>query len=161
MRAVALDAGASARAFAAAGVLASRANHVLMNPPFNDPARQNNSPDQHRRRAHAAPPGLLSRWISTASRLLQPSGAVTLIWRADGLDLVIAALKPKFGGLAILPVHGMPDQKAIRVLVRATKGSNAPLSLLPGLILNDKKGQPTGEAEEVLRNAKPLALAGS
>ena len=37
MRAVALDAAAPARAFAAAGMAADVASRVLMNPPFNDP----------------------------------------------------------------------------------------------------------------------------
>jgi tRNA1(Val) A37 N6-methylase TrmN6 len=59
----------------------------------------------------------------------------------------------------VLPVHGQPGQAAIRVLVRAVKGSGAPLELLPGLTLNDGSGLPTPEAEAVLRELAPLALA--
>ena len=44
-----------------------------------------------------------------------------------------------------------PDAPAIRVLVRARKGSRAPLALLPGLMLNDADGKPTAEAEAILR----------
>jgi tRNA1(Val) A37 N6-methylase TrmN6 len=40
---------------------------------------------------------------------------------------------------------------AIRVLVRAAKGSRAPLVLLPGLLLADARGTPTPKAEAVLR----------
>jgi tRNA1(Val) A37 N6-methylase TrmN6 len=66
---------------------------------------------------------------------------------------------PLFGAIAVLPVYGQPGQAAIRVLVRAVKGSNAPLELLPGLTLNDGSGHPTREAEAVLREVAPLALA--
>ena len=51
----ALDVAAPEREFAAAGIApGAAAQHVLMNPPFNDPARQNLSPDPNRRLAHAA-----------------------------------------------------------------------------------------------------------
>src|SRR5262249_46373462 len=40
-----LDVMAPARAFAEAGLAAGSCAHVLMTPPFNDPARQNVSPD--------------------------------------------------------------------------------------------------------------------
>ena len=34
-----------------------------MNPPFNNPARQNVSPDPARRAAHAAGDGVLADWV--------------------------------------------------------------------------------------------------
>jgi tRNA1(Val) A37 N6-methylase TrmN6 len=48
---------------------------------------------------------------------------------------------------------------AIRILVRGTKASRAPLTLLPGLVLADRSGQPTPEAEAVLRGGSALPLA--
>ena len=42
-------------------------DHVLMNPPFNDPARQNVSPDAARRRAHVGADDTLARWVDCAS----------------------------------------------------------------------------------------------
>ena len=83
---------------------------------------------------------------------------MTLIWRADGLDEVLAGLGAHFGGIAVLPVHGRADAPAIRVVVQARKGSRAPLALLPGLNLNDEAGRPTAEAEAVLRGAEALPL---
>jgi hypothetical protein len=38
----------------------------------------------------------------------------------------------------------------------ACKGSAAPLSLLPGLVLNRDDGRPSAEAEAVLREGEPL-----
>src|SRR3954467_8726094 len=54
VRTIALDVTAPARAFLAAGLPSDSADRVLMNPPFNDPARTNLSPDPERRRAHVA-----------------------------------------------------------------------------------------------------------
>ena len=50
-------------------------------------------------------------------------------------------------------------EPAIRVLVQATKASRAPLMLLAGLVLNDRSGRPTAEAESVLREGATLPLA--
>src|SRR5947207_5769389 len=52
--AAALDVAAPARAFAAAGLAPESVARVLMNPPFNDPTRQRESPDRRRRLAHAS-----------------------------------------------------------------------------------------------------------
>ncbi len=133
-------------------------DRVLMNPPFNSPARLNASPDPARRAAHAADDGDLSVWIRAAAWLLNSAGTLTLIWRADGLAHVLAALEPAFGSVAVMPVHGRSGQPAIRVLVRAVKGSRTPLTLLPGLDLNDLSGRPTAAAEDVLRHGKALTV---
>ena len=157
--AIVLDVAAPARAFAAAGLGAESATRVLMNPPFNDPARQRASPDRQRRLAHAGPGGTIAAWVKTAARLLRPRGTLTVIWRADGLAEVLRALHPAFGAAMVLPVHGRAGEPAIRVLVRATKGSRAPLALMPGLDLNDRAGRPTAAAEAVLRAGAALPLA--
>lgn len=159
VRAVRLDVAVSSRSFAAAGLQAGGAAHVLMNPPFNDAARQNASPDTQRQLAHVASADTLVTWVRGAELLLAPSGTLTLIWRADGLADVLAALSRAFGAVAILPVHPKPEAAAIRVLVRATKGSRAPLRLLPGLTLNDERGRPAAGAEAVLRAGAALPLA--
>ena len=157
-RAVMLDVTAPADDFAAQGIGPGSADNVLMNQPFNNPARQNVSPDPVRRMAHAAGDGILANWTTAAAWVLHSAGALTLIWRADGLDEVLAALSDRFGGIAVLPVHGRAGAPAIRVVVQARKGSRAPLALLPGLMLNDETGKPTAAAEAVLRGAAALPL---
>jgi tRNA1(Val) A37 N6-methylase TrmN6 len=82
-----------------------------------------------------------------------------MIWRADGLAEVLQALAPAFGAATVLPVHPGEEQAAVRVLVRATKASRAPLVLLPGLVLNDRSGRPTAQAESVLRAGAALPLS--
>ena len=154
--AVLLDVTAPSDAFAAAGLGPGSFDGVLMNPPFN--TQQNVSPDAGRRTAHVAPDGSLARWIDAASWLLHSAGTLTMIWRADGLAQVLSALEFNFGGIVVRPVHGRAGQSAIRVLVKASKGSRAPLTLLPGLDLNDAAGRPTAQAEDVLRHGQALTL---
>jgi tRNA1(Val) A37 N6-methylase TrmN6 len=158
VRAFTLDVGAGEHAFAAAGLATATADQVLMNPPFNDSARHNVSPDAGRLLAHTASGVVLESWVSTAGRLLRPSGTLTMIWRADGLAAVLAVLKENFGGVAVLPVHPRGDKPAIRVIVRAVKGSRAPLSLLSALVLADEAGKPTAAANAVLWDAAALPL---
>ena len=158
VRSVVLDAAAPARAFAAAGLAPESVARVLMNPPFNDPVRQKTSPDHRRRLAHAAPREALTAWIRTAARLLRPRGTLTVIFRADGMVDLGRALDSVFGAIAVLPIYPKPDEPAIRILVRATKASRAPLALLPGLVLNDRSGRPTVEAQSVLREGAALPL---
>jgi tRNA1(Val) A37 N6-methylase TrmN6 len=157
VRAVCLDVVAPAAAFAAAGLAKEGADRVLMNPPFN--ALENSSPDPGRRAAHAATRGSLRQWVRAASLLLRAGGVLTLIWRADGLDEVLAELAVGFGAVSLLPVHPKPGEPAIRVLACATKGSRAPLALLPGLVLADAAGKPSAAAENVLRHGDVLPLA--
>jgi tRNA1(Val) A37 N6-methylase TrmN6 len=159
VRSVVVDVAALPAEFEAAGLSADTAACVLMNAPFNDPARHRTSPDPLRRRAHAASGETLAAWLKTANRLLGPHGVLTLIWRADGLAEVQAELGRGFGDIGVLPVHPRPNEPAIRVLVRARKGSRAPLTIYPGLILNDEAGRPTEAAEAVLRDAVALPLA--
>jgi len=157
VRAVALDVTAGARAFAAAGLSPGSAACVLMNPPFHDPATSRTSPDPARRRAHVS--AGIAPWLTSAQRLLGAGGTVTLIWRADGLADLVAALARGFGAVAVQPVHPRPDAPAIRVLVRAVKSSRAPFALLPGLVLAGADGRPSAEAEAVLRHGGALPLA--
>jgi tRNA1(Val) A37 N6-methylase TrmN6 len=159
VRAVCLDVESSAADFTAAGLAPGSAACVLMNPPFN--ISQQSSPDQARRLAHAATEGMLERWLYTAARLLRADGVVTLIWRADGVADVLAALDKDFGAITVLPVHPKPGAPAIRVLVRGAKGNRAPLALLPGFLLADTDGKPTKAAEAVLRKGEALSLTGN
>lgn len=154
-----LDVTADAQAFAANGLSPDSVDVVLMNPPFNDPARHRGSPDQARQVAHVATEETLLAWVHAARRVLRSDGALTLIWRADGIADVLAALSRGFGSLSILPVHGEAGRPAIRVLVRAVKGGRAPTRLLPGLMLNDEVRVPKQEVKEILEGRAVLLLA--
>ncbi|QPF90054.1 tRNA1(Val) (adenine(37)-N6)-methyltransferase [Bradyrhizobium commune] len=157
--AIVLDVMADAQAFAIHGLVPDSADIVMMNPPFNDAARHRGSPDQARRTAHVAMEETLHAWVHAARRILRSNGVLTLIWRADGVAEVLAALSRGFGSVSILPVHGDAASPAIRVLVRAIKGSRAPMRLLPGLMLNDESSVPKKEVRNILEGRAVLPLA--
>lgn len=154
---VALDLTDGAESFASAGLAPDSLDVVLMNPPFNDAARHRASPQKAL--AHVATATTLESWIHAARRTLKSGGVLTLIWRADGLASVLAALDRGFGSLAIMPVHGHPAMPAIRVLVRATKGGKAPLQIHPALMLNNESGVPDKQLGDVLAGKGILSLA--
>jgi tRNA1(Val) A37 N6-methylase TrmN6 len=156
---IVLDVTSGTDAFVAAGLPADSAEVVLMNPPFNDPVRHRASPEKAREIAHVATAATLETWIHAARRTLKSGGALTLIWRADGLAEVLAALERGFGSLAILPVHGDPAAPAIRVLVRAVKGGKAPMRIYAALMLNDKSATPNKQVQDVLAGKEVLPLA--
>lgn len=141
-RTVTFDVTSDAAAFSAQGLPPESADAVMMNPPFNADARHRPSPDVARQNAHMATAATLQKWVDAAHRLLKTRGALTMIWRADGLAEVVVALTRGFGGLAIQPVHGTRTRPAIRVLVRAVKGGRAPLAIHPGLFLDDPPDEP-------------------
>jgi len=149
-RVVVLDLTSPPQAFAESGLPADSVDVVLMNPPFNDAARHRASPDAARALAHAANPATLDGWIHAARRVLKSGGALTLIWRADGIAEVLTGLGRGFGSLEILPVHGEAAKPAIRVVVRAIKGGKAPVRIYPGLMLNVESTVPNPVATEIL-----------
>ncbi len=156
---VVLDVTSAADAFAALGLAPDSADIVLMNPPFNDASRHRASPDHARASAHVADAETLEQWIHAGRRLLRSGGALTLIWRADGVAEVLAALGRGFGSLAILPVHAEAAKPAIRMLIRAIKGGKAPTRILASLLLNDESGLPNKQVAKVLAGGGVLPLA--
>jgi len=154
-----LDVTSAAEVFAAAGLPPDSVDVVLMNPPFNDPARHRASPDTAREIAHVATAATLEKWVQAARRILRSGGALTLIWRADGLVEVLSALGRGFGSLEILPVHAEARVPAIRVLIRAIKGGKAPLQIHAALMLNDESALPNKQVQNVLAGKEVLPLA--
>ena len=155
--AVVLDVASTAAAFAAIGLDPDSADVVLMNPPFNDSARHRASP--HKALAHVATASTLEGWIHAARRILKSGGMLSLIWRADGIAEVLAALDRGFGSVVILPVHGDAAKPAIRVLVRTVKGGKAPVQILAGLMLNDESAVPDKRVQDILAGKGVLPLA--
>jgi tRNA1(Val) A37 N6-methylase TrmN6 len=169
---VALDVTAPVDVFDRAGLRPAAADHVLMNPPFHDPARTQASPDAARRAAHVAAAGSVAAWTGAAAYLLRPAGMLTLIYRADGLDEVLAALARDFALAEVLRIYPKPDAPPIRVIVQAMVRAQADERIRAGnlrgpgfresagLVLNDAAGKPTMEAEAILRDAAPLRIGG-
>lgn len=141
----------------AAGLGRAFANAIVMNPPFRHPAGTR-SPNPALRDAHVLEEGALDAWVRTAASALKPAGRIVVIFRADGLDEVLAALGGRFGGIAILPIHPRADLDAGRILVAAEKGSRGPIRIIPGFTLHAGSGNTYVEAaEHVLRHGASLS----
>ncbi len=124
----------------AAGLADGAAALVITNPPFLDPARARLSPDADKRAAHAMPaagPGALGEWLAACLALLREGGVLVLIHRPDALPAILAALEGRAGAQALMPVQPRGDRAATRILLRAQKGSRAPLTIAPALVLHE------------------------
>ena len=106
----------------------------------------------------------LADWIAFCVAMAAPDGGVTLIHRADRLDEILAHLRGKAGGIVVFPLWpragggGAPSEDARRVILRARKGSKAPMRLASGLVLHRPDGGYTEAAERVLAGAAALDL---
>lgn len=130
---------------------ARAADLVLMNPPFNDPARHRSSPDAGRALAHMVADADIGTWLRAAERLLAPGGRLALIHRPEAIEALLAGLKGRFGSVTIRPVHPAPGAPAHRLLIGAVKGRRTPPAFLPAFVLADATGRPGAAAERVLR----------
>ena len=132
---------------------------VLTNPPFLDARSARVSPDAAKALAHVAKGGL-EPWMKASVALLRPGGFFAMIHRADALGEIIAASAKRTGKLRIMPVHAKAAEPAVRLLVSGVKGSRAPLSLLPPLVLHEADGQFTPEARAIHRGEAGIDLFG-
>jgi tRNA1(Val) A37 N6-methylase TrmN6 len=128
------------------------ADFVLFNPPY-DAAGEGRPPGEGKSHAFVAdrPVG---DWIKVWSNRMRGDGLMVLIHRAHRLNDILNAMEGRLGGVAITPIYPSADAEARRVVVRARKGSRAPMQLYRGLALHpseDSKDKYTPEAEAILR----------
>lgn len=140
----------------AAGLRPEAADLVVTNPPFLERGQARISPDPGRAAAHALPAGGLDAWLRVCLGLLAPKGRFVLIHRADRLAECLDGLSGPLGGLTLRFVHPGAGKPAIRLILSGTKGSRAPLTILPPLVLNGPDGRFTPEAEALHRGDADL-----
>jgi tRNA1(Val) A37 N6-methylase TrmN6 len=120
----------------AAGLADAAFDLVVTNPPFH-PAGGRVSPDAMRAGAKGVPDAAFTaRWIMVAAALLRHGGAFRMIGRPEQIPAIAEACRNRLGGLAVRAVHSRADAAAVRILVAATRGSRAPLRLLPPVVLD-------------------------
>ena len=129
---------------------------VVANPPFHDDAGGTHATDPLKRVSRAMRTNALQDWVRFAARLAKPSACFTVIHKSEALPGLIEAMRDRFGALAITPVHAFAGKPAIRVLVSGVKGSRAPLSLLPSIVLHEPGGAFTPYVSRILRQGAPL-----
>jgi tRNA1(Val) A37 N6-methylase TrmN6 len=132
--------------------------HVLANPPFFAAGGGTPAPLAARAKARMAPAGELDGWLRLAARMLRPGGSVTVIYRTERLDDLLAACRRRFGAILLFPLWPGGGKPAKRIILQARKGSRAALRLLPGLVLHGEGHGYTEAAEAVLRHGERLDL---
>jgi tRNA1(Val) A37 N6-methylase TrmN6 len=134
------------------------ADGVIANPPYLPRGEASISAHPIKALANVESDAVLADWVAAAIRLLRPGGSATFIHRADRLPELLALMRDGFGGLAILPIQAKSEAAASRVIVRGSKGTRAPATLLAPLVLHAPDGTYTAVVEAVLRHAAALAM---
>ena len=137
----------SAPARRAAGLANGMADVLIVNPPYLTPGRSQTSPDPARATAHSFAEGGIEAWLRAAAALLKPDGRLALIHRADCLGDLLVASAGRFGGVEIIPVYPREGEPAHRIILRAVKGSRAPLRIAPPLVVHMAGGGFTPRAQ--------------
>lgn len=132
-------------------------HHVMTNPPYQAMDEGRASPNPGKAMANQEGEVDLAAWMRFAVNMLQPKGTLVVVYRADRLDDLLAALNRRVGEIVILPLWPKAGRPAKRVLLRARKGVSSPLTLLPGMVLHEDDGRYTASADAVLRHGAALA----
>jgi tRNA1Val (adenine37-N6)-methyltransferase len=145
------------RARRIAGLAPNSFDQVFANPPYFEVARHRVSPHAGRATARAeAEDADVGHWVAAMLRYAKPNAGLTLIHKAERLGDILAAFDGKAGAIRVIPLWSRPGQPAKRVIVRAVKGSKAPLTLTPGLVLHQPDGSYLPEIDAVLRAGAAL-----
>ena len=129
------DVAASGTVRQAAGMGENSYDTVIANPPFFTHGTL--SPQAARADARHMDADLLDRWIKAAAGAAGAGGEIIFIYPAASLAPLLAGFTQRFGAVTILPLSPRPGEAASRVLIRAIKGSRAPLTLLSTRALHE------------------------
>ena len=135
----------------------SSVSHAYANPPFFEEHTVKAPADGLRAQAHLLKAGELETWVKVMANAVKPRGTVSIIHPASSLLALLAAMEPKLGALTVMPLRSHRTDAASRIIVRGTKGSKAPLRLLPGLVLHEAGSNSyVDEVDAVLRAGEAL-----
>jgi tRNA1(Val) A37 N6-methylase TrmN6 len=129
-------------------------DHVIANPPYLPEGYGSGTPtlETHENTVK------LPDWVRAAAMRVKPGGTVVFIHRADRLDELIPLFSACLGSLSLFPLYPKAGQPARRILIGGIKGSKAPPSLLPGMVLHQEDGRYSFAAEAILRDGKAIEL---
>ena len=135
-------------------------NHVIMNPPYNFESERPPQ-DALRAEAYMLGEGGIDAWFRTAAAITRPGGKLCMIYRTQNLGDILACTRGRYGGLEILPVHSRKDEAAKRVIVRGTRGSRAPMTIVPGFVVHEEDGSFTEQAKAIFDGRARLQFGDS
>lgn len=138
---VALDVAARGAVRLAAGLAANQFTSVIANPPFFTQGTGTPATDRTRAAARQMPAGQLDLWVRTAAASATAGAEIVFVYAAPALGQLLAAFERRFGAVTLLPLSPRPGAAMSRVLIRGSKGSKAPLTLLAGRALHLADGR--------------------
>jgi len=155
-RVVLLDVTARGAEREAAGLAPDGYDAVIANPPFFDAAAGTRAAAARADARHMEE-GVLDLWVRTAATSAAPGGEIVFVYPAAGLAPLLAAFGKRFGAITVLPLCPRSGEPASRVLVRAVKGSRAPLTLLASRPIHPDAGRAfTPQFDAILRGSARL-----
>ncbi len=134
-------------------------DQVFANPPYFDEASAVRM-SKDKAPAFVAGGAKLQHWIAAMLITLRPRGTGTLIYRADGLEWILANIAGLAGDIRMLPVHSFKDEPAKRVIVQFRKGVKSKSSILPALVLHERGSSEkfTRQAEDIIKGKAAVIL---
>ena len=138
------------------GLAAGAFDAVVANPPYHESGRGTPAAEPIKAAANAMPEGGIEDWARALARACRPGGTVYVIHKASAMLTLANALERRFGALTIVPIRPRTGAPAIRVLVRGTKGSRAPLTVASDFVLHGEGHGFTPAAAAILRRMAPL-----
>ncbi|TNE61851.1 MAG: methyltransferase domain-containing protein [Alphaproteobacteria bacterium] len=133
-------------------------DHVMVNPPYLEPGTAIRPPAASKGLAHMDSTAALKDWVNFCLHNVKHKGTVTIVYRADRMDEVIARLYRRVGDIRIMPFWPRQGVAAKRVIIQGRKGVRGVASILPGLALHGEEDRYTAEAEAILRRGEALDL---
>ncbi|WP_157959596.1 tRNA1(Val) (adenine(37)-N6)-methyltransferase [Devosia submarina] len=139
--AIAVDVTARGAERLAAGLAENAFDTIIANPPFFDGSAGTHAADPSRAGARHMDAAALDLWVKSAATSAAAGAQIIFIFPASELPSLLASFDQRFGAITILPLAPRPDAPATRMLIRARKGSRAPLSLLHTRALHEADGR--------------------
>lgn len=136
----------------------ARFDHVMVNPPYLAKGKAIRPPEQNKGLAHMDSSAKLADWIKFCIYNAKNRGTITVVYRADRMDEVIAHLHRRVGDIKIMPLWPRDGEPAKRVIIQGRKGVHSAAKMLPGLALHSKTERYTAQARAILWDGKPLML---
>ncbi len=138
-----------------AGLTPDSVNHIIMNPPYN--TKSERPPlDSMKAEAFMMGEGGIDAWFRTAASIMSSGGTLAVIYRTENLGEILACSQGRFGGLEIMPIHSRSDEAAKRIIIRGTKSSRAPMTIVPGFVVHQDDGSFTQEADAIFKGKARL-----
>ena len=141
----------------AAGLRDNAYSSVIANPPFFDANGGTLAANDARADARHMNAESLDLWVKAAAGAAAAGGEIIFIYPVESLASLLSAFAARFGAITILPLSPRAGEPVTRVLIRAIKGSRAPLAMLATRALHEAGGRAfTPQFDAILRGSARL-----